>query len=103
MRYYLYYLHTNGDVIGKPVSVLISDPYYFDSPFVVKVWKLNMDSRVDIWTFVLDLVECNAKKDRIKDFVQKWSLTPIDYLHYLALTGVHVDFDKDGIPKRRYA
>lgn len=103
MRPYLYYLHTNGDVIGKPIGVLISDPHYFDSPFVVTVWKIDMDNRAEVWSFVLDLAESTAKRSRVKELVDKWKLTPLDYLNYLAITGDHVDFGPDGIQKRRHA
>lgn len=38
-----YYLHTNGNVIYKPMSVLFNTTAaeYFDSPFVIKYWYVK--------------------------------------------------------------
>jgi len=36
-----YYLHTNGQIIWKPAVVKEYDPEYFESPFVVKYWRVR--------------------------------------------------------------
>jgi len=38
-----YYLHTNGQIIWKPFIVVESDPEYFNSPYVVKYWKVKSE------------------------------------------------------------
>lgn len=40
-----YYLHTNGETIRKPAPVVdaAGGPHvYFDSPFVVRWWRLDL-------------------------------------------------------------
>lgn len=75
-----YYLHTNGDLIWKPAIVVDSDPGYFDSPFVKKVWRIDTEDRQ---TSVEILSE--AKKDditrseRIKEIEKKSNITEKDY------------------------
>lgn len=36
-----FYLHTNGNVIGKNPVVIDADNEYFNSPFVRKVWAIK--------------------------------------------------------------
>ncbi len=36
MRSLYCYLHTNDSLISKPITIVDSDPFYFDSPFVVR-------------------------------------------------------------------
>ncbi len=43
MRNWYYYLHVNGQLIGKNPIVVESDPEYFNSKFVVKYWKIDME------------------------------------------------------------
>lgn len=43
MRNWYYYLHVNGQLIGKNPIVVESDPEYFNSKFVRKHWKIDMD------------------------------------------------------------
>ena len=37
LKHWYFYLHTNGDVIGKNPACVESDPEYFNSPFVKAV------------------------------------------------------------------
>ena len=41
MKFGYYYLHTNGRLIHKPLTVVETDPEYFDSSFVQKIWKID--------------------------------------------------------------
>lgn len=45
MREFYFYLHANGQLIVKNVRAVEADPKYFDSPFVRKVWKIDLDDR----------------------------------------------------------
>jgi hypothetical protein len=36
-----FYLHVNGQLIWKPNIVVESDPQYFNSPLVVRYWKIE--------------------------------------------------------------
>ena len=40
-----YYLHTNGQILWKPKIVVEMDLEYFDSPMVVKYWKIENESQ----------------------------------------------------------
>lgn len=39
-----YYLHVNGQIIWRRDIIVESDPQYFDSPLVVKYWKVTNES-----------------------------------------------------------
>jgi len=39
-----YYLHINGQIIWKPKIVVEMDFGYFNSPMVVKYWKVENES-----------------------------------------------------------
>jgi len=71
MKWY-YYLHTNGDLIGKNPIVVTDD--YFDSPFVKEVWEIDTTNRGDAWTLVLEALALGANIDRVKELVNKWNL-----------------------------
>ena len=43
MREWYFYLHSNGSVIGKNPVVVDSDKEYFNSDFVKKTWKVDLD------------------------------------------------------------
>lgn len=40
-RPYYIYLHTNGQLFMKPAIAVEMDPSYFDSPYVVRFWKIQ--------------------------------------------------------------
>ena len=73
-----YYLHTNGDLIYKPATVMDSDPNYFDSSFVKKVWPITLDERADAYTLLLDAEAMGARIDRIHELKTKWNITEED-------------------------
>ena len=68
-----YYLHTDGSLIFKPLSVAI-DPAYFVSPFVKKVWECNSTSRLIAWKIVLEALSMGCSIPRAKELAGKWGL-----------------------------
>jgi len=78
-----YYLHTNGDLISKNPIVLNTDPKYFESPFVKKVWKLNMNDRGSLWSFALEALANGAKAERVHQLAILWGLTIEDSLEMI--------------------
>jgi len=75
MKRYYYYLHTNGDIIGKNPFVVESDPLYFNSPFVKRVWCIDTSKREDAWKIALEGLALGANENRIKELSIKWGLT----------------------------
>lgn len=47
------YLHSNGNLIEKPKIVYESDPSYFTSPFVMKVWYRTNEYKKEDWQMML--------------------------------------------------
>jgi len=80
MEWY-YYLHTNGDLIGKNPVVVTND--YFDSPFVKKFWRIDTTDRETAWMLVLEALALGAKIERIKELTNKWKLTFNDSINLL--------------------
>lgn len=76
MRWY-YYLHTNGDLIGKNPAVVDSDASYFDSDFVRKVWLIT--SREKLIRMLVQAKELGARAERIKAIEEKSTVTEKDY------------------------
>lgn len=86
-RWY-YYLHKNGDIIGKnPVAVEYNGAAdYFDSPFVIDYWCIDTKNRQSLIEF-LDSVKKRreevSNKDkfdsRISEIETKSSVTDKDY------------------------
>ena len=72
MDKHYYYLHTNGDLIHKPASVVDSDPEYFDSPFVKKVWTIDTEDRGTLWIVLTEALALGANKERVKELQNKW-------------------------------
>jgi len=70
MQWY-YYLHTNGDLIGKNPTVVDSDTGYFDSDFVQRVWKIDTDHRDTLWTMMLEALAKGARVDRVREIAEK--------------------------------
>jgi hypothetical protein len=73
-----YYLHTNGDLIYKrfePES---------DSPFVRKVWALDVTDRAQAWTIALEALVMGADINRVKELADKWGLTLNDSFEFMA-------------------
>jgi len=90
-REWYYYLHTNGDLISKNPIVLDGDPKYFESPFVKKIWKLNMNDRGSLWSFTLEALANGAKVERVQQLAIRWGLTIEDSLEMIR----HVNPNKE--------
>lgn len=70
MRWY-YYLHTNGDLIGKNPIVIDGDASYFDGPFVQKVWEIDTEERDTLWTLILEALAKGARVERVREIAEK--------------------------------
>ena len=57
-----FYLHTNGDVIGK--NPIVVDDEYFNSPFVRKVWAIR--NKDDFNNFILESRAMGANPEKLK-------------------------------------
>lgn len=82
MKWY-YYLHTNGDLIGKNPIVVDGDAGYFDGDFVKKVWYIDTDERSDCWTLLLEALAKGARIGRIKELAEKWKMDKADSIEML--------------------
>jgi len=82
MEWY-YYLHTNGDLIGKNPVVVDSDASYFDSDFVKKVWKIDTDERDTLWTLILEALALGARVSRVKELAEKNKCDKADSIEML--------------------
>lgn len=99
MKWWYYYLHTNGDIIGKNPTVVDSDPNYFDGDFVRKIWRIDTENRAHAWNLILDAVEMNANPKRVAELIEKWRITKEDAEMFTKMTGQKVVFDS-GFPYR---
>jgi hypothetical protein len=80
MKYFgAYYLHENGDLIWKNAIVFESDPQYFDSPFVKKVWYIPAEPPTDspegniTWTmnWLREAYKFGAKADSVHKIIKE--------------------------------
>ena len=92
-----YYLHKNGDLIGKNPVVVDSDPEYFDSPFVKKVWKINLSDRADAWGLILEALALGARIDRVKELAAKWTCDLKDLIELFKHVSRLTELMKKGI------
>ena len=90
-----YYLHKNGDLIHKPASVLNFDPGYFDSPFVLAHWGLDIHDRLTAYVFLIDADAMGAKKERIAELRSKWYMDECDLDEFLRASRFVVDREGD--------
>ena len=75
-----YYLHINGDLIWKPATVVDSDPGYFDSPFIKKVWELDTENRQTLIEMLVEAKkESITRPERIKEIEKNSNVTEKDY------------------------
>ena len=82
MQWY-YYLHTNGDLIGKNPIVVDGDASYFDSDFVQKVWLIDTEKRGDCWKLLLEALAKGARIDRVKELAEKWKMDKADSIEMM--------------------
>ena len=85
MKWY-YYLHTNGDLIGKNPVVVDGDASYFDSDFVQKVWCIDTEERGDCWRLLLEALAKKARINRVKELAEKWKMDKADSFEMIART-----------------
>lgn len=74
-----YYLHTNGDIIGK-------HPMFYgdiEGNFVVRKWLIDTSERADAWRLILQALASGCDLKRAKELVDKWGLTYEDSKHML--------------------
>lgn len=98
MKWY-YYLHTEGDLIGKNPVVVDSDVQYFDSPFVKKVWLIETTDRTDAWNLAVEALAMGAKTEKVKELAVKWGLTAVDLEQYILRNTHPTDLQRDGMDK----
>lgn len=67
---WFYYLHTNGDLIGK--NPFVVNPEYFDSPFVKKYWRIDLTNRADLYRLLLEALALGARIDRAEELARQW-------------------------------
>lgn len=82
MKWY-YYLHTNGDLIGKNPIVVDGDAGYFDGPFVQKVWMIDFENRDTLWTMMLEALAKGARIERVKEIAEKQGCDKADSIKML--------------------
>ena len=84
MKPWYYYLHTNGDLIGKNPAVVDSDPAYFDSPFVKRTWLIDADSKETAWVFLLEALALGARVERARELAEHWKMDYNDSIEMLS-------------------
>lgn len=80
MSHSYYYLHTNGELIHKPAIVVDSDPEYFVSDFVKKVWKITHQDRGTGYVMLVEAAVHGAKMSRVLELAKKWNMDGDDGL-----------------------
>jgi len=80
---WIYYLHQNGDLIGKNPIAVANAASYFDSPFVKKVWWIETNERKTLWTMVLEALALGARIDRVKECAEKNKCDKADSIEML--------------------
>lgn len=80
MSHSYYYLHTNGDLIHKPAIVVDSDPEYFVSDFVRKVWTLRPEDRGTGYILLIEAAALGANITRVLELAKKWGMDGDDGL-----------------------
>lgn len=88
----LYYLHQNGQLIYKP-GADIADMR--DSDFVTAFWPIDVTSRADAWTILVEGLALGADAARVNELAAKWSCTDEDAAVYADRIGVQLAMDGD--------
>ena len=97
MKWY-YYLHTNGDLIGKnPMAYNELD--FTGNPFVKRHWYIETEDRGDAWTLAIEAFALGARISKIKALTEKWSLTKKDLKEYILRNPHPSKLQKDGMNK----
>ena len=86
---WLYYLHENGDVIGKnPLPGVAAD--LMESSFVRHWWTIHTGYRADAWRLVVEAMALGARKERADEMAAKWGLTDDDGLVFGQHAGLRI-------------
>ena len=88
-----YYLHKNGDLIYKQNSDYVTADLR-DSDFVIAFWAIDLKSRKNAWSFLVEALSLEANKKRVIELASKWKCTDEDGMKYASVIGVIVE--KDG-------
>ena len=81
MNWY-YYLHTNGDIIGKrPDNGREQD--FRESPFVIKYWLIDTTDRKDAWILAIESLALGARNERVRELAKKWQLSEDDLMEFI--------------------
>lgn len=90
-----YYLHTGGDLIFKPTSVVNADPEYFDSPFVRKVWPIDKKDRATAYITVIEAAVMGAHQNRLNHLIDHWGLTDDDAKEFCQRARFDFEWDEN--------
>lgn len=96
-RYSYVYLHENGSLIFKRDIVVdsIGPEEYFDSPFVLEYWKIDLNNRGDAYGLLIKAKMRGAKNSEIKGLMQKWEITDDDSIEFAKRSGIVLAQRKD--------
>lgn len=94
---WLYYLHTNGDLISKNPIVLEGDSNYFDSDFVRTWWTIDTEDRGTLYPMIFTALAMEANKQRISELAVKWGMTQQDTYEFLIRFKPKSDAHRDGL------
>lgn len=91
-----YYLHSETkNLIHKPKACVDTDPEYFNSPFVQKVWKIDTENRFDAWQLCVEALVLGANKERVFELKEKWGLTDEDAQEFVSRLPFTLEKDGD--------
>jgi hypothetical protein len=85
-----YYLHTNGALIWKKFRP--ED----DSPFVRRVWGVDVRSRFSAWVVAIEALALGADRTRIDELAAKWGLTDEDGQEFVRRSNGKFRLFRDG-------
>ena len=91
-----YYLHTNGDLIYKPL-LSTSQADLVESPFVRKFWYIDGGDRKVAWTIALEALASGVDLPRVNALAKKWGLTAEDLVAYLPEVPKPTPLQRDGL------
>ena len=70
MEWY-YYLDVYGNIIGRNPYVTDSNPEYFSSSDVIRVWLTDSDSRITLWQVALEALSLGAQISSVIVFAKQ--------------------------------
>ncbi len=94
---WLYYLHTNGELISKNPVVVRNDAEYFNSPFVKKIWRIDTEDRMTLYPLLFEALALGANMGRIKLLAEKLGATRKDSYEYMVRKKKPSELEKRGL------